>query len=180
MVLRGPRPSDIAQMPDYDQYAADRIAEQRARSEKRILHIIKATDNPQISLEDAAYARMFWDYVIQRLPVLLDQAGVSKGSFDVLGKLWHKEFLDDVPLISVQLALIIQANKNGSRAWTRNDNNYMDALGIAVPSCDILVTEKYACDVLKRSGIAQRFETVVIRSFDDLVEGLESRLDWRG
>lgn len=177
MILRGPRPSDTSQIHDYDQYAADRIAEERAQSEQKILEIIKATDNPNISLEDAAYARMLWDYVIPRLPLLLDQAGVAKESFDALGKQWYKELLDDVPLISVQLALIIQANKNGSRTWTRNDINDMDALGLAVPTCDIVVTEKYACDILNRSGIARRFRTVVIRSLDDLVKELELRLD---
>lgn len=176
LVLRGPGPNDIPHLVDFDQYASPRIADQRAISEQRVREIVKASSNPRVSLRDVICARLFCDYVVPRLPSLLALSGVRKESFDALGKEWYCEFLEDVPFIAVQIALIIQINKNDNRDWNRNDVNDMDALGLAVPSCDIVVTERFACDVLNRSGIADRFQTVIIPTLDDLIREVKTRL----
>ena len=68
----------------------------------------------------------------------------------------------------------MQTNKNGTRAWTRNDIYDIDALEAAVPYCDVVVTERYACRVMNQSGLADRFSTKVIRRLDNLVPVLRS------
>ena len=67
-------------------------------------------------------------------------------------------------------------NRNANRKWKRNDINDMDALGLAVPFCDFVATERNACNVLNKSGIADRFGTVIIPALDDLIPELKSRL----
>jgi hypothetical protein len=76
--------------------------------------------------------------------------------------------------LAVRTSLVMQTNKNGTRAWTRNDIYDIDALEAAVPYCDVVVTEKYACEVMNRDGLADRFSTKVIRRLDDLVPILRS------
>ena len=68
----------------------------------------------------------------------------------------------------------MQTNRNGNRAWTRNDIYDIDALEAAVPYCDVVVTERYACRVMTQGGLAERFATKVIRRLDDLVPILQS------
>jgi hypothetical protein len=68
----------------------------------------------------------------------------------------------------------MQTNKNGTRAWTRNDIYDIDALEAAVPYCDVVVTEKYACQVINQAGLAERFDTKVIRHLDSLIPILKS------
>ncbi len=68
----------------------------------------------------------------------------------------------------------MQTNRNGSRAWTRNDIYDIDALEAAVPYCDVVVTERYASEVMNRSGLADRFSAKVIRRLDDLIPILQS------
>lgn len=176
LVLRGPSPNDITDMEGFNQYASLHIADQRAKSEQRISEIVKVSNNPQVSLEDVVRERLFCDYVVPRLPPLLALADVRKESFDDFDKQWYTEFLEDIPFIAVQIALINQINKNGSREWKSNDINDMDALGLAVPYCDIVATERFACDVLNRSRIADRFQTVIIPTLEDLIQELKSRI----
>lgn len=176
MVLRGPGDGDIAEMEEYDRYAAQRVATERAESEQRKRELIRAGDARGISLDDVVHARMMAWYVVPQLPMLLSLAGVSKESFGSRDKQWYTNLLEDIPMIAVQSALIIQTDKNGSRAWSANDINDMDSLGAAVPYCDIVVTERYACEVLNRSGVAQRYNTRVMRSLTDLKPILEGLL----
>jgi hypothetical protein len=55
-----------------------------------------------------------------------------------------------------------------------NDIYDIDALEAAVPYCDVVVTEKYACEIINRSGLADCFSTKVVRRLDDLIPILQS------
>jgi hypothetical protein len=53
-----------------------------------------------------------------------------------------------------------------------NDIHDIDALGSAVPYCDIVVTDREAASHVHRTGLAERLDTTVIASLSDLVERL--------
>ena len=122
------------------------------------------------------HAAFTWE-LGSRLPELLALGHLSADSFFAKGKDWISEFLDDLPRIAVQSALTLQTDKNGNRAWTPNDMHDIDALAAAVPYCDVVVTEKYACEVMNRSGLAKRYATTVIRQPGDLNPILEALVD---
>ena len=109
-----------------------------------------------------------------QLPGLLASAALSAGSFFHKGKEWITSFLDTIPTLAVRTSLVMQTNKNGTRAWTTNDIYDIEALEAAVPYCDVVVTEKYACHIINQSGLAERFATKMIRSLDDLTPILRS------
>jgi hypothetical protein len=174
LLLRGPAPEDLAAMPEYDLGAVQAIAEARAAREQELFELLKTDPADKRRLGDISHARgLYWELGPQ-LPELLAPAGLSVESFFYKGKDWITSFLDAIPALAVRTSLVMQTNKNGTRAWTRNDIYDIDALEAAVPYCDVVVTEKYACQVMNGSGLAGRFFTKVVRRLDDLVPVLQS------
>lgn len=174
LLLRGPSPEDLPHMPGYDVRAVQEIAEERAAREQQLFELLQASPASRERLSDIVPARaLFWGLGPQ-LPELLALAGMSIDSFFHKGKEWLTSFLDAIPALAVPMSLVTQTDKNGSREWTRNDIYDMDALEAAVPYCDVVVTEKYACHVMNQSGLADRFSTTVIRRLDDLIPTLQS------
>jgi len=174
LLLRGPAPEDLAAMPGYDLSAVQAIAEARAAREQELFALLQTDPADKRRLGDIAHARgLYWELGPQ-LPGLLAAAGLSVESFFYKGKDWITSFLDTVPALAVRTSLVMQTNKNGTRAWTRNDIYDIDALEAAVPYCNVVVTEKYACRVINQSGLADRFATKVVRRLDDLIPTLQS------
>ena len=174
LLLRGPAPEDLAAMPEYDLRAVQALAEARAAHEQALFELLQTDPADKRRLGDIAHARgLYWELGPQ-LPELLAPAGLSVESFFYKGKEWITSFLEAVPALAVRTTLVMQTNRNGSRAWTRNDIYDIDALEAAVPYCDVVVTERYAAEVTNRSGLADRFSTKVIRRLDDLGPILQS------
>lgn len=174
LMLRGPSPEDLPHLPGYDVRAVQAVAEDRAAREQQLFELLQASPASRERLSDIVPARaLFWGLGPQ-LAELLALAGMSVDSFFHKGKEWLTSFLDAIPALAVPMSLVTQTDKNGSRDWTRNDIYDMDALEAAVPYCDVVVTEKYACHVMNQSGLADRFSTTVIRRLDDLIPILQS------
>lgn len=174
LLLRGPAPEHLVAMPDYDLAAVRALVEARAAREQELFELLQTDAADMRRLGNIVHARgLYWDLGPQ-LPELLALAGLSVESFFYKGKDWITSFLDAIPALVVRTSLVMQTNRNGSRAWTRNDIYDIDALEAAVPYCDVVVTERYASEVINRSGAADRFSTKVIRRLDDLVPILQS------
>jgi hypothetical protein len=77
---------------------------------------------------------------------------------------------------STEVAIVLKAtrHRDGTRRWTPNDITDVDALSLAVPYCDVVVTEKFAHQVLVASGVAKCMSTVVLRSASELADHLAS------
>ena len=152
LLLRGPAPEDLAAMPEYDLRAVQALAEARAAHEQALFELLQTDPADKRRLGDIAHARgLYWE-LGPKLPELLAPAGLSVESFFYKGKEWITSFLEAVPTLAVRTTLVTQTNRNGSRAWTRNDIYDIDGLEAAVPYCDVVVTERYAAEVMNRSG----------------------------
>ena len=55
--------------------------------------------------------------------------------------------------------------------WS-NDLNDVSALAIAVPYCDVVITEKSWASMLTVAKVPERFETTVTRSLHDVADRL--------
>jgi hypothetical protein len=168
VLLRGPRPEDIAKMSNYDLGPTRKIVEAEASREQELLEML-LKDRGQISrIGDIVHARgLYWE-LGPHLPEWLAQGGMSLDTFFAKDKAWLTTFLDDIPALAIRTALVMQADKNSSRAWTTNDIYDIAALEAAVPYCDIVVTERHACHVMNASGLARRFQTAVVNSLDEV------------
>ncbi|KAB1650399.1 hypothetical protein [Pseudoclavibacter endophyticus] len=91
---------------------------------------------------------------------------------DVLDRMTH--LVEAIPSRWVEMKLRHVRQANPQKAWSGNDLNDVTALAIAVPYCDIVVTEKSWASMLTDAKVPARFRHVVTASLDDLVRYLEA------
>ena len=78
------------------------------------------------------------------------------------------DLLENLPSRWVESELRRIRLRNPQQRWVKNDLNDILALAIAVPYCDIVVTEKQWAKHLNDLGIAERYNTVVLHDLTDL------------
>jgi hypothetical protein len=79
-----------------------------------------------------------------------------------------------MPSSEVAIELKTAWHRNPAKTWAANDVHDIDALALAVPYCDIVVTEKACHHVLKNAGIDKRMHTLLLRDLRDLTLSLNS------
>jgi hypothetical protein len=80
-----------------------------------------------------------------------------------------RRFTDSMPSADVRISLLTAAHRNPETQWEPNDIFDVDALSVAVPYCDIVVTERHAHHVIHTAGLPTRLGTRVLASLDELV-----------
>jgi hypothetical protein len=167
ILLRGPRPEE-AQRIGYTLDPVRAIVEVMRAREQDLLDSLRADRADKSRIGDIVKARgLYWE-LGPNLPELLQHGAMSVESFFWKGREWISSFLDDISSIAVRTQLVVQADKNASRNWTRNDIYDIEALEAAVPYCDIVVTERHAAHVINTSDLAKRFQTLVVPSLAEI------------
>lgn len=82
------------------------------------------------------------------------------------------KFVEDVPTLDVQTELIVRRNANWGKVVDKNDLADISALTIAIPYCDIVVTEVVWKDLALRSGINKKYNTKLISDVSELADYL--------
>ena len=75
-----------------------------------------------------------------------------------------------MPSFDVAVTLKVAYHEDLNHRWTPNDIHDIDALGSSVPYCDVVVTDKAVASQLRRTGLDERLETLVLTSLDELPE----------
>ena len=88
-----------------------------------------------------------------------------------VGANWRR-ILEAIPSRWVEMKLRHQRQANPQKSWQSNDLNDITALAIAVPYCDVVITEKSWASMLNAANVPERFETTVTRSLHDLAARL--------
>lgn len=83
-----------------------------------------------------------------------------------------RRFVDSMPSGDVCVSLIAAAHRNPQRTWSPNDIFDIDALSLAVPYCDLVVTERHAAHALHIAGVPDRCRTAVKVTLAELVDAL--------
>jgi hypothetical protein len=88
-----------------------------------------------------------------------------------------KEFISALPTRAAALRLREVRHQNREKAWEPNDMNDVAYNACAVVHCDVIVTERFWADMLRRSRLNVEHDTVVLTDVADLPEALarESR-----
>jgi hypothetical protein len=95
----------------------------------------------------------------------LDEVATSRESI--------RAFADSMPSADVHTTLVEAAHRNRQKSWSPNDIFDVDALSIAVPYCDVVVTERYASHVLHAAHLPRGTKTEVVPRLKDLTEWLD-------
>jgi hypothetical protein len=73
-----------------------------------------------------------------------------------------------MPSTDVAIELKTAWHRNRDKHWTANDIHDIDAMSLAVPYCDIVVTEKACHNELAAAHVGKRMSTMLLRSLEDL------------
>lgn len=85
-----------------------------------------------------------------------------------------RKFVRAMPGTEVSIELKTAWHRNRDKAWTANDMYDIDAMALAVPYCDIVVTEKACHHALTTARLGERMHTALLRNLLDLPAALES------
>ena len=163
-------PADLrSQIPDYDPYAARRIADEELKSFNVMVDTIHTDPDIMSRPLDAICARQFFFEFMDNYTKALMSAGftVNRTAFHTKEQL--TDFLMSMPSRRVATMLQFHYLKDGGKHWKINDLRDNAALSSAIPYCDIVVTDKEVWNVsVNRAHLDQEFGTVIFRRLTDL------------
>lgn len=181
-VLAGPTDVEVPDMKarGWDPEAAWRVAEERALEEREQTARIDASTDKNWRkgrLRDIVSAHE----MLIELKETLRRACEERGGTNVLEP-WVNDrteirgLVRSMPSCEVMIELKTAMHRNAERArkWSPNDVVDMDAMSLAVPYCDVVVTEQHAHHVLTAAHLDERMNTTVLRDLTDLPRYLPS------
>ncbi len=118
----------------------------------------------------AALTRTFW-VELQRS---LQEIGHTVEEWGNVGPSRLMEFWESIPSLHVEMELHTQMHRQKSKAWTTHDDRDIEFLALAIPSCDVVVTEKFWVDLSHRRKLHDRYGTVLLNDLTDLTRHLQA------
>jgi hypothetical protein len=191
--LQGPDDEEAAELRQtgWDPEAAWKIAVERAGEERAQAGRFEAVrtgvalnDEEQLSVDTTDRK----DWRRGRLRDAIAVRELTKCIWDLFGQVlsWYgqpgvdellgndrdqsRTFVRQMPSTEVAVELKTIMHRDAARAarWLPNDVLDIDQLAMAVPYCDVIVTEKAARDALVKARLDERCETVLLRRLQDL------------
>lgn len=87
---------------------------------------------------------------------------------------WTKEYLATIPTVNVWAKLYLYLARGMTREMSVNDLYDMGHLAVAVPYCDIVVTDRAMAHLLTFRGLHETYGTKIYAALEDCVNDLES------
>ncbi|MFF6976234.1 hypothetical protein ACFZAV_00525 [Streptomyces sp. NPDC008343] len=175
-ILRGPSDAEVPGLEarGWDPTVARTVAEERAEWERQLAERLDQEPQYWNRLRDVVQARYLSHEVIDILNQALFDRG--RGIGDVItDKKSGSHFTESMPSAYVHISLVDAAHRNRDKPWESNDIFDVDALSIAVPYCDLVVTERHACHVVRTARLPQAMNTEVVPRLRDLTEWLNNQ-----
>lgn len=167
--LAGPLP-DRPVPPDVDMEGFKAVAREFQAFEDRLTRTFKSEALSRERRKDYLAFGEVSD-ILAPLNEAFERAGITDpGALSKGGEM--TEFLEDLPSRAVPFALRQLRHDNPQDKWDRRDMNDLGALGLAVPYCDVVVTEKRWADALARLKFDEKYETEVLSDLANLAPRL--------
>jgi hypothetical protein len=177
-ILRGPPDSEIEILRrdyGYRPEAFNEVVNARARREQELADRMKADPSLKNRIDDLVGARTFYWEVSYLLPEVLQPNAITFDEFFAGGKDWLISLCEQMPTVAVIEALAKANHKAAAdRPWSANDIHDIDALSVAVPYCDIVVTERHFYTQVTKTPLAARFNTLILPKLEELAEAIEA------
>lgn len=104
----------------------------------------------------------------------LNKAGKSFEDFAALGPDRLTKFYDDVPSLDVDRVLRISRDRHWDRPIDANDLNDIGYLCLAVPYCDVVITENFWGQLIKSNKLHSKYNTTVYKDLGQAIDWLEN------
>lgn len=105
----------------------------------------------------------FWEQIQQ---ALLEIRRTTK-EWSASGTAKLMQFWESIPIMHVELELHTYIHKNTSKRWKRNDDIDIASLSLAIPYCDVVLTERFWTDASRKCKLDRHYNT---RIASDLLE----------
>ncbi len=170
-VLRGPADNDEVDGLLALGWNPERViqaAEKRATEEReQTLRLDNESRWRRGRLRDLIAAREFLIEFQNILPRALAERGLEL-SDAIHNRQSARSLARAMPSTEVSIELKTAWHRNRDKEWTANDIYDIDAMSIAVPYCDVVVTEKACHHVLNAARLGERMHTALLRDLRDL------------
>jgi hypothetical protein len=173
MLLVGPNGELRQQLEGYDPYAARRMADEELKSFNIMVETLRTDPDISQRPQDAIWAReLVHDVYDAYLETCLAGGFISNQPFR--DKDGFSDFLLSLPTARVSIMMKSHYLKDVQRDWKINDFRDIYALSLAIPYCDVAVTDKKAWDVtVNRAHLDEAFGTRIFCKLGELVEYLD-------
>jgi hypothetical protein len=151
------------------------ITEKRAAQERDLTILLDSEERWRRGrLRDVVSARELVIEFENILPRALDERGLVLHDV-ITDREFARNFVRSMPSSEVSIELKTAWHRNGERTWTVNDIHDIDALALATPYCDVIVTEKGCHHILEVADLPTRMGTTVLHNLSDLPRSLLNR-----
>lgn len=173
--LRGPTDDEVENLRalGWNPEAVTQVAERRAAEERaQTLRLDGGGPWRHGRLRDVVSARELLIEFQNMLPRALAERGLMLS--DVISDQQSaREFVRAMPSTDVSIELKTAWHRNRDKQWAANDIYDIDAMSLAVPYCDVVVTEKACRHALETARLGKRMHTALLRDLADLPSTLE-------
>ena len=114
-----------------------------------------------------AYVADLTYYLQPELAKVLASYKQTFGDFLDLDKKRSKAFFEGVPTLIVEIELATERDEHWDKEVDPNDMTDISFLSVAIPYCDIVVTEKFWTDLARRKKLHEKYDTAIL---SDLLE----------
>jgi hypothetical protein len=176
LLLVGPDGALRQQLEGYDPYAARRMADEELKSFNIMVETLRTDPDISQRPQDAIWAReLVHDVYDAYIETCFAGGFISNTPFR--DKDGFSDFLLSLPTTRVSIMMKSHYLKDVKRDWKINDFRDIYALSLAIPYCDLVVTDKKAWDVtVNRAHLDEAFGTRVFPKLEELVDYLDGDL----
>jgi hypothetical protein len=169
--LRGPVTQDEIEKLrtlGYDHQRVLQVAQRRAEEEQaQRLRLDGEGPWRRRRLRDVVSARELLIEFQNLAPAALQERGVSLEDVFTSPQAGIA-FMQSMPSTDVGITLKTAWHRNRDKRWSANDIYDIDAMALAVPYCDVVVTEKACQHALVSAGVDMRMKTIILRELAQL------------
>jgi hypothetical protein len=174
-VLRGPADDEVENLRarGYKPETTIQSGEKRAAQERELTAILDADPSARHGrLRDVVAARELCSEFQDILPQVFTPRQLALR--DVISDPESaRKFVRAMPSTDVSIELKTAWHRNRDKKWTANDIYAIDAMALAVPYCDVVVTEKACHHALTIARLGERMHTALLRDLNELPSTLE-------
>ena len=175
-VLRGPTDEQVPALKEYGWNPAGAASVANNRAEEEQAQSARLNEDGgrwrRGRLRDLIAAR---ELLIEFQNILPPALAARRLTLEQLGPDLEaaRAFIRSMPSTEVSIEMKTAWHRNGDKRWTPNDIYDIDALSLAVPYCDIVVTEKGCHHLLNAARLGERMHTVILRRLEELAKAIE-------
>lgn len=160
------------EIPGYNPNSARAIAHKQIANLKDYIAAMRADPDFSIRPVDAIYAWQLSAEILDQYTRALIRAGYVGAMRPFKSKDEMTDFVDHLPSRRVAARMYVQYVKNRSVEWKVNDLRDVAALSLAIPYCDVVVTDRKAWNAANEARLGDEFGTGIYATLKDLAAHL--------